>query len=94
MCIRDSPDYTAPLRWHGRPIPYGALIQATDGNLYGTTCGGSGSEFPCGSSGVGYGTVFKITPNGTLTTLYSFCSESGCADGAFPEVVDVYKRQL
>ena len=22
----------------------------------------------------GYGTVFKITPSGTLTTLHSFCS--------------------
>ena len=31
-----------------------------------------------------YGTVFKITPSGTLTTLYSFCSKSGCADGAYP----------
>ena len=25
------------------------------------------------------GTIFKITPSGTLTTLYSFCSQSGCA---------------
>jgi uncharacterized repeat protein (TIGR03803 family) len=30
------------------------------------------------------GTVFKITPSGTLTTLYSFCSQSGCADGETP----------
>jgi uncharacterized repeat protein (TIGR03803 family) len=30
------------------------------------------------------GTVFKITPNGALTTLYSFCSQSGCTDGAGP----------
>ena len=27
------------------------------------------------------GTVFKMTPSGTLTTLYSFCSQSGCTDG-------------
>jgi uncharacterized repeat protein (TIGR03803 family) len=32
----------------------------------------------------GHGTLFKITPSGTLTTLYNFCSQSGCADGQFP----------
>ncbi len=52
--------------------PYAGLVQATDGNLYGTT---SGTYAP-GS----YGTVFEITPSGTLTTLYSFNS----ADGAYP----------
>jgi uncharacterized repeat protein (TIGR03803 family) len=57
--------------------PYAGLVQATDGNFYGTTVYG-------GANG-GYGTVFKITPGGTLTTLYSFCSQSGCTDGAFPE---------
>jgi uncharacterized repeat protein (TIGR03803 family) len=30
------------------------------------------------------GTIFKIAPNGALTTLYSFCSQSGCSDGAYP----------
>jgi uncharacterized repeat protein (TIGR03803 family) len=51
------------------------LVQATNGDLYGTT----------GSGGTnGSGTVFKITPNGTLTTLYSFCSQSNCTDGAGP----------
>jgi len=55
-------------------LPEAGLLQATSGDFYGTTNGG----------GLGYGTVFKITPGGTLTTLYSFCSESGCADGAFP----------
>jgi uncharacterized repeat protein (TIGR03803 family) len=55
--------------------PYAGLIQGTDGNLYGTTRAG-------GSSGDN-GTVFKITLDGTLTTLYSFCTQ-GCADGAQP----------
>jgi uncharacterized repeat protein (TIGR03803 family) len=50
----------------------GALVQATNGNLYGTTGA-------CGANG--FGTVFEITPSGTLTTLYNFCSQSGCADG-------------
>ena len=61
---------------------YGAnagLVQATNGYLYGTTeFGGAG---PYGSGG---GTVFKITPSGTLTTLYSFCLQSGCPDGELP----------
>jgi uncharacterized repeat protein (TIGR03803 family) len=61
-----------------------ALIQATDGSLYGTTESGGASD-SCSIGGlIGCGTVFKITPSGTLTTLYSFCSQSGCADGEFP----------
>jgi len=54
--------------------PYAGLVQAADGNLYGTTWGG-------GTNGAG--TVFKITPTGELTTLYSFCSQSGCSDGEY-----------
>src|ERR1039457_3861221 len=54
--------------------PYAGLVQAANGDLYGTTYGsGANGDF---------GTVFKITPAGTLTTLYSFCSQSGCTDGA------------
>jgi uncharacterized repeat protein (TIGR03803 family) len=56
--------------------PEGALIQAADGNFYGTTLAGGAN---------GQGTVFKITPSGTLTTLYSFCSQSGCTDGVAPD---------
>jgi uncharacterized repeat protein (TIGR03803 family) len=62
--------------------PYGTLIQAADGNLYGTTGFGGANGGEC--DGFGCGTVFKITPNGVLTRLYSFCSQSGCADGAEP----------
>lgn len=47
-------------------------IQGTDGNLYGGT--GAGGEY-------GEGLLFKLTPTGTLTTLYSFCAKSGCPDG-------------
>ena len=39
---------------------YGSLVQGTDGNLYGTTEGGGPN---------GWGTVFKVTSSGTLTTL-------------------------
>jgi uncharacterized repeat protein (TIGR03803 family) len=48
--------------------PYAGLIQATDGNFYGTTAyGGVGS-----ACAVGCGTVFKISPGGKLTVLHSF----------------------
>jgi uncharacterized repeat protein (TIGR03803 family) len=58
--------------------PYSGLVQATDGNFYGTTWVGGGGTYGWA------GTVFKITPGGTLTTLYAFCSEGFCADGSMP----------
>jgi len=62
--------------------PQSALIQATDGNFYGTAAAG-GPNQGCGSS-FGCGTVYKITPTGTITSFYSFCSQPNCADGDFP----------
>ena len=53
---------------------FAPLAQGTDGNLYGTTQAGGAHQ---------QGTVFKVTPAGTLTTLHSFCGQS-CADGAAP----------
>jgi uncharacterized repeat protein (TIGR03803 family) len=40
--------------------PLAGLIQAADGNLYGTTVRGGANPGPSGSDGVGGGTVFKI----------------------------------
>ena len=51
------------------------LVQATNGDLYGTTGGLGGHE------GRGHGTAFKITPSGTLTTLHIFFTP---ADGVGP----------
>jgi uncharacterized repeat protein (TIGR03803 family) len=58
--------------------PYAGPIQGTDGNLYGATAGGGANTTDCAS---GCGTLYKITTTGKLTTLYSFCSQSNCADG-------------
>jgi uncharacterized repeat protein (TIGR03803 family) len=48
-------------------IPYGGLTLGFSGNLYGTTQnGGAGAA----------GTIFSLTPTGTLTTLYSFMNKT------------------
>ena len=52
------------------------LVLGTDGDFYGTTAFGGG--------GYGAGTVFKITPSGALTTIYSFCALIACTDGSSP----------
>jgi uncharacterized repeat protein (TIGR03803 family) len=64
--------------------PTGALVQATDGNFYGTTY--QGGDLTCGDPNepFGCGTVFKMTPEGILTTLHNFCVQSGCPDGNRP----------
>jgi len=57
--------------------PEAGLTLVIGGDLYGTTIGGGAHNS---------GTVFKITPAGKLTTIYSFCSLPGCADGANPSI--------
>jgi uncharacterized repeat protein (TIGR03803 family) len=58
----------------GGPV-YSALVQGTDGKLYGTTWGGGAN---------GEGTVFRVTSGGIVDTIYSFCVQSNCEDGATP----------
>jgi uncharacterized repeat protein (TIGR03803 family) len=53
----------------------GIIAQGRDGNLYTTATHGGAN---------GDGAVFKITPAGKLTVLYSFCSQASCADGDTP----------
>jgi uncharacterized repeat protein (TIGR03803 family) len=54
--------------------PQAALVQGSDGNFYGTTYYGGGHNA---------GTVFRISPGGTETTLYNFGNYS--ADGRYPK---------
>lgn len=56
--------------------PYAGLIQASNGNLYGTTAGGGAYN---------NGTVYEISPAGYFRTIHSFCAQrTGCTDGATP----------
>ena len=52
--------------------PESGLIQASDGNFYGTNL-------------AGHGFLYQLTPNGTVTALYAFCQSGGnCTDGSYP----------
>ncbi|MDB6022694.1 MAG: 3-carboxymuconate cyclase [Pedosphaera sp.] len=60
---------TYPFNGTNGAKPYGGLVQDVDGNFYGTTSIG-------GTNG-GFGTVFKMATNGTLTSLFSFNGTNG-----------------
>jgi uncharacterized repeat protein (TIGR03803 family) len=51
------------------------IMQAADGNLYGTTY--EAGQF-------NGGTLFKITPAGVFSVVHAFCSLANCADGQWP----------
>ena len=55
--------------------PSGALLQGRDGNFYGVS--------PLGGSN-GYGTVFRITPSGVASVIYTFCPQGDCTAGGSP----------
>lgn len=55
--------------------PFAGLVQATDGNFYGTTGSGGANN---------WGTIFGVTRTGALTTIHSFCGQLGCPDGEDP----------
>lgn len=62
-------------------VPWAKLIQATDGNFYGTTKFGGNFTGDCSAGGCG--TVFKITPAGVETVLHAFTATA--ADGEYPQ---------
>ncbi len=69
--------------------PSSELLQASDGNFYGTTVYGGSGLCPNNSTGgvLGCGVVFRMTPQGVVTALYSFPYDknTGTApNGAFP----------
>jgi uncharacterized repeat protein (TIGR03803 family) len=72
--VEDLANFSAIDGWG----PWAPVVQAADGNFYGTTFAGG----PYGS--YGYGVLFRVTPGGKLTDLYNFCSQSHCADGSYP----------
>jgi uncharacterized repeat protein (TIGR03803 family) len=72
------PTYTTIFSFDGADgsLPAAGLVQGTDGAFYGTTENTNGK-----------GTIYKVTPAGAETTLYTFCSQSGCPDGQYPQAV-------
>ena len=70
---------TAPVVFGGTngAHPSGGLVLAKDGNFYGTTTwGGNGLS----GNFSGYGSVFRLNPDGTFTNIYKF---GGFGDGGF-----------
>jgi uncharacterized repeat protein (TIGR03803 family) len=74
-------DYTNLFSFNGTNggLPYSSLVQGHDGNLYGTTFNGGATFHGLDTSGnpTGYGVVFKISTNGTFTSLLSFSGTNG-----------------
>jgi uncharacterized repeat protein (TIGR03803 family) len=60
-----------------------SIMQASDGNFYGTTAG----QVNLGFASSHFGSIFRIAADGTFTTLYSF---SGGADGEQPVALIEY----
>lgn len=56
-------------------FPQAGVVLDSKGNLYGATPFGGASAS---------GNLFKLTPSGKFTTLYSFCSAPNCSDGSYP----------
>jgi uncharacterized repeat protein (TIGR03803 family) len=73
-----TPFYDFPTGGGDGNQPYQmTMILATDGNYYGVTRLGGVQEGCCG-------TVFRLSPSGSLTSLYAFCQQANCADGSSP----------
>ena len=62
-------------------VPWSTLIQGQDGNFYGSTVYGGYQLNNCIAGGCG--TVYKLSPSGTLTVLYRFTATA--VDGEYPQ---------
>lgn len=58
--------------------PSVSLLRGPDGNLYGVTLSGGPSTF---------GVMFRMTPQGTFSVVYNFCSLPACIDAGAPLVL-------
>lgn len=72
--VSSAQTFTTLVSFSNGDTPIAALVQGFDGYFYGTT---SGEVW-------GIGSVFKVSPSGTFTTLYTFCAQTNCADGQQP----------
>jgi len=61
--------------------PVAPLTQGIDGNFYGVSLFGGGTQSFCPT---GCGAIFKVTPTGTITVLHNFCTHASCLDGWVP----------
>jgi uncharacterized repeat protein (TIGR03803 family) len=81
--ISPSGGYTNLHSFAGSPndgsYPQAGLVQGSDSNFYGTTLYG-GTSTNCDA---GCGTVFRISPSGSYTNLYSFAGSPN--DGSYPQ---------
>jgi uncharacterized repeat protein (TIGR03803 family) len=60
--------------------PEASLVQGSDGNFYGTAYQGGNTNFTLYVPG--YGTLFQITPTGSLTTVHLFNGDDGLQPAA------------
>jgi uncharacterized repeat protein (TIGR03803 family) len=87
--ISASGNYTSLYSFVGYPNdganPYAGLMQGSDGNFYGTAVDGGANNF---------GTVFRISPSGTYTSLYSFGSSPADGENSFAGLVQASDGNL
>ena len=67
--VLNSFDFTGPDGYD----PFGSLVQANDGNFYGTTWAGGAHD---------KGTVYRLSQAGVITTIHSFDGTDGVRPGA------------
>ncbi len=75
-------------------VPFSSLIQATDGDFYGTATAGGDPSCSVTASGetystyIGCGTVFKMDSAGNVSALYSFTGTPNDGSNPFAAVVE------